>query len=287
MNCGLKPIGIRYRGITLLEVLISIGILSVGLASVISLIPAGGLQASRAILLDRGSAFAANLLADAATFGMLSPECVQNMGTYTFFDPDSSMDYLRGTQRGQLKARGLFSVQTDVITAGPSYERLALQARDDIRVTPPRSDDEPPTNNFDGNVVRSFDGRFTALLGLSGTAAGVPQTMSAVIFHRRDTQNSLAIDAEYNGLRIAASSLNATQLGDRRFQDIIKPGMVIWDGAGRFHQAASVTVDRTNTFAYVTLTSGALVSGTIQLLPDSVGLATRMYVPEYGSRYRQ
>lgn len=69
-------ISVVRSGITLLEVLISIGILAVGLGSIVALIPAGRAQAGRAVILDRGASLAANVLADAATFGLLRPECL-------------------------------------------------------------------------------------------------------------------------------------------------------------------------------------------------------------------
>ena len=47
------------RGITLMEVLISIGILAIGLTSVVSLVPAGQTQAARAVILDRAATAAA------------------------------------------------------------------------------------------------------------------------------------------------------------------------------------------------------------------------------------
>ena len=64
------------RGITLMEVLISIGILAVGLTSVVSLVPAGQSQAARAVILDRAAAAVANGLQDAVTFGLTKPESV-------------------------------------------------------------------------------------------------------------------------------------------------------------------------------------------------------------------
>jgi type II secretory pathway pseudopilin PulG len=57
------------RGITLMEVLISIGILAVGLTSVVALVPAGRSQASRGIIYDRATTMATNALADAITAG--------------------------------------------------------------------------------------------------------------------------------------------------------------------------------------------------------------------------
>ena len=61
------------RGITLLEVLISLGILSIGLASVVALIPAGGSQARKAQIEDRRGALGAAALNDIIARGMLNP----------------------------------------------------------------------------------------------------------------------------------------------------------------------------------------------------------------------
>ena len=60
-------------GITLLEVLISLGILSIGLASVVALIPAGGSQARKAQIEDRRGALGAASLNDIITRGLLNP----------------------------------------------------------------------------------------------------------------------------------------------------------------------------------------------------------------------
>jgi type II secretory pathway pseudopilin PulG len=68
----MNPIAMRSaarRGITLMEVLISIGILAVGLTSVVALVPAGRSQASRGIIYDRATTMATNALADAVTAG--------------------------------------------------------------------------------------------------------------------------------------------------------------------------------------------------------------------------
>jgi Tfp pilus assembly protein PilV len=63
----------QRRGITILEVLISIGILSVGLASVLALLPAGGSQARKAMVEDRRTALGENALADFEARGFLNP----------------------------------------------------------------------------------------------------------------------------------------------------------------------------------------------------------------------
>ena len=59
------------RGISLLEVLISMGILTVGLLSVLALVPAGKSQAVKGVIYDRSSVMAANVAADLITRGLL------------------------------------------------------------------------------------------------------------------------------------------------------------------------------------------------------------------------
>ena len=61
------------RGISLLEVLIAIGILSVGLVSVLALIPAGRAQTSKASALDRTALLAMNGAADFVARGFARP----------------------------------------------------------------------------------------------------------------------------------------------------------------------------------------------------------------------
>jgi type II secretory pathway pseudopilin PulG len=288
----------QQRGITLLEVLISIGILAIGVTSVISLVPAAGSQASRAIVLDRASAFAANVLADAATFGLLAPDCVLAVTGSTpsyYLDPDSAplpLSYLQNSDLGRLKAAGVFATAVSTTPAGEPTERLVLQSRDDIVVGPLTADDTPPNNFFDAGLVRSFDGRFTALLGVSGTTPGVPGRMSVVVFHRRDRASPLAVSGTVTDLRIDATSLDASQLAGRRLRDVVRPGAVLWAPGPvqrGFHQIIGAAIDRTDSFAYVTLSSGTALLGThtVQLLPDSVGLAERMYVPEHENAYRR
>lgn len=61
------------HGISLLEVLISMGILTVGLVSVLSMIPAGRSQAMKANAYDRGTTLAANAAADLINRGLIRP----------------------------------------------------------------------------------------------------------------------------------------------------------------------------------------------------------------------
>ena len=61
------------HGISLLEVLISMGILTVGLVSVLSMIPAGRSQTMKANAYDRGTTLAANAAADLINRGLIRP----------------------------------------------------------------------------------------------------------------------------------------------------------------------------------------------------------------------
>jgi Tfp pilus assembly protein PilV len=67
--CPSRPM--LRRGISLLEVLISMGILTVGLLSVLSLVPAGKSQAVKAVIYDRSSVMASNVAADLISRGLL------------------------------------------------------------------------------------------------------------------------------------------------------------------------------------------------------------------------
>jgi len=78
--------GLR-RGLTLMEVLISIGILAIGLSSVVALVPVGRSQQMRAVLYDRAAVLAANALADAATFGLFHRASLTDYATDAFIDP--------------------------------------------------------------------------------------------------------------------------------------------------------------------------------------------------------
>ncbi len=61
------------RGISLTEVLIAMGIMTVGLLGVASVFPVGGWYMQRAEISDRGSAIAQSVMSDLVARGMLNP----------------------------------------------------------------------------------------------------------------------------------------------------------------------------------------------------------------------
>jgi type II secretory pathway pseudopilin PulG len=269
------------RGITLLEVLISIGILAIGLSSVVALVPAGRSQASRAVLLDRASNLAANALADAATFGLLRPECLvpapSGMPTIVIDAVDSPVSLPAGSG-ASLRDEGVFAVS--VSAAPPAVLRLFTQGRDDVIVSATTSPDDPAGNVFVAGA-RGFEGRLSCLLVMSGTPA---RRLSAVVFHGRDPTTT-AVSGTITNLQL---TIPPAALGTRSFRDVVRPGVVVWEpAASRFHQLASAAIDASGTSAFVTLSPGGWSSGAVTVLPDSVGFAERPYVPETIGSYTQ
>jgi hypothetical protein len=270
------------RGITLLEVLISIGILAIGLSSVVALVPAGHSQATRAVVLDRASILAANVLADAATFGLFRSVGVRN-GASRPLVIDAAATSLPGAVNGDLGPLGIYATAPPANVPAPAAcENLFLQLRDDITVTAPAGPDDLPTNLFvDG--ARAFEGRMTALLCLQ---SGTPERASVVVFHRRDPSLP-TLAGTITNLQLTIS----TALGTRSFRDVVKPGVVVWDSVGgRFHQLASASIAASGSSAFVTLSpGGSAFAGTVSvtILPDSVGLAERRFVRETAGAYTQ
>jgi Tfp pilus assembly protein PilV len=266
------------RGITVLEVLIALGILAIGLASVAAIIPAAGSQGARAVILDRAAVHAANVLADAATFGVL-----QHSGTgWTSLTASSSnviIDIagtsLALTATASLRNSGLY-LSNSSGTAPAAANRLLFESRDDITVTPPATDDDPPTNQIvDG--ARGFEGRMTSLLCLRRTANGQYRA-SVVVFHGRDPGTTAITGTLSN------SALTFTPPADRTAADIVRPGVVLWDQTnGGFHQTMAAALNSNGSAVFVTLGSGTALANstaTVQILPDSVGLAERVFTPE-------
>ena len=175
------------RGITLMEVLISIGILAIGLSSVVALVPAGKSEAAKAVMLDRGANLAMNALNDAVTFGLTRPHSFSpqvagaSLVTFDLLDVSSSTSTWTNAVSGTLKTAGIFALQSST-ACDPNLLYGLLQGRDDLAYTAATNDDDPPLNLF-SNGARSFQGRTTAILSLApmtGTfAVGSPAKLTA------------------------------------------------------------------------------------------------------------
>jgi len=285
------------RGITVLEVLISIGILAIGLTSVLAIVPAAKSQSARAVILDRASTLAANVLADAATFGLLRDGALNPALTLpnqiAIIDPAVTASYASATipaatlVQPALRNAGIFS-GTATANAPPAYHRLFTEGRDDVLLGDPPTPDDLPTHFFvDG--ARAFQGRITALLALAPpTAPPRNGTLSVVVFHNRDVSQPV-VEGMLQGVELTIQAANVP--AGRTFRELVRPGVVIY-AAGRFHQVMSAATPPlgTPTSAYVTTSTGMTFPsgppGTpMALFPDSVGLAERPYTPEVNGAF--
>jgi type II secretory pathway pseudopilin PulG len=289
------------RGITLMEVLISIGIIAIGLTSVMSLIPAGKSEAGKAVVYDRASTMAMNGLADAITFGLTRPESIiatSSTVATLVFDANASLPAAVSTvaTAGAIKSSGVLSGPSDTTAAALAIQKLVLQGRDDVVYTRPATDDGLPTNSFI-NGIRSFEGRMTSLIALTEADTGTPPlspgdlvTLSVIVFHNRDTAASVV-----PGTISSAGLVNLTPPAGRTLKSVIRPGTVLYyvDTARnrlRFAQLSMAAVDTNTGDAYVTF-SGRPIPGAvttpIYILVDSVGLAEQTVSLEGPSPFGQ
>jgi hypothetical protein len=284
------------RGITLMEVLISIGILAIGLSSVVALVPAGRSEAAKAVVLDRGAALAMNALNDAVTFGLTRPGSFASapaarLVTFDDLEIATGSNVWSGTvpnasSPGRMRKNGVLSSST--ATPASSLLYTIIQGRDDLLYTAPTIDDAPPANLFTtGTGTRQFQGRTTALLsiaasGTSPSAALTPGSLAkvtAVVFHNRNVASvvlsgSLAdavIKGTYNHPSQPAGTIlvSATAVpADRTLKEILRPGTVVYSAAAppdsRWFQVAMASVDESPPLpgppmmlAYVTFISDA------------------------------
>ena len=272
------------RGITLMEVMISIGILAIGLTSVLSIIPAGKSEVSRALVYDRASALAANALSDAATFGLLKPGSFSWAGsTMAVFDPAAASSW--GTSAASLKQAGIFSGSSSAaIAAGnqPSVLKLIAQGRDDVNYTAPSTDDDLPKNQFPSVGPRAFQGRMSCILAVTATTGLSPGNfarLSAIVFHNRDLSSggTTIVSGSWDGSSTITSISVPT---DRTLREVVRPGTVISTGTS-FHQLAMAAIDNDVNSAFVSFSGASpATSGSIQILLDSVGLAEQTVMLE-------
>jgi len=297
------------RGITLMEVLISIGIIAIGLTSVMSLIPAGKSEAGKALVYDRASTMAMNGLADAVTFGLTRPDSIiatSSTVATIVFDADASLITVSATVAtvatlGAIKSSGVLSAPAplDNTPAVPAIQKLFLQGRDDIIYNRPATDDDLPTNSFI-NGIRGFEGRMTTLIAITEADTGTPPlaagdlaTLSVIVFHNRDTATPIVSGTTSSAglITVTAASLPA----GRTLKSVLRPGAVLYyvdtvRNRLRFAQLSMAAVDTNTGDAYVTFSGRPIPSASttpIYILVDSVGLAEQTVSLEGPSPFGQ
>jgi type II secretory pathway pseudopilin PulG len=280
------------RGISLLEVLISIGILAIGLSAVVALVPAGKSEAGKAVILDRAATLAMNTLNDAITFGLTRPATFSSSTSLVIFDPLGASPWPDATT-GSYKSKGIFASKTDTAAPGQLLSYL-LQGRDDLVYTAPVGEDDPPTNSFSSDGVRSFQGRTTSLLSVAAIGGGTLQAgelakLTAVVFHNRSLGNptETIVSGSYSPGKITFVAADIP--GDRALKTILVPGTVVYDQSAapdrRWLQTAMASADEADAAGpaiYVTFVGDVEPApGTVVTIAlDSVGLAERIVTLE-------
>jgi type II secretory pathway pseudopilin PulG len=286
------------RGITLLEVLISVGILAIGLSSVLSLIPVGKAEVGKAVIIDRSVVMARNAMADAVTFGYTRPASfvtANDAAATVVFDPtvrdqtQSLATQVNGPDvvtSGTLKAVGVWASPGSVTPAALAVGLMFAQGRDDLTFTAASADD-PPLNVI-VNGVRAFQGRTTCLAALSLADTDIPPlapgkraVLSIVVFHNRDINEPfLSASLSSTGLLELTEPLPA----GKSIRAIIRPDAVIALSLGnrlRFGQLAMAAADAVTNSAYVSFSGADLAPSlasspiNVWVLVDSVALLER------------
>ncbi|MBM4012289.1 MAG: hypothetical protein FJ286_13070 [Planctomycetes bacterium] len=247
----MKPAPSRARpprgrpGISLLEVLISMGILTVGLLSVLALVPAGKSQAVKATIYDRSAVMASNVAADLIARGLLrtsswktgkgnAPIAVFDplySGPNTLPPPADTLSWPPVMSSGSTTSIALL---VDAATTGTSA--AWLYSLDNV------APDDPPLPQWSVSLAnaapagrRAFEGlySFLATVQTSATAspfweAATPATLTIVTFQRRDPTAAPVVllpDTANDIWTYTAAALPSGQT----IKDVIRPGsLVLW-----------------------------------------------------------
>ena len=164
-------------GITLMEVLISIGILAVGLTAVITIIPAAGSQAQKALTESNKANVGLAAIDDAITRGILSPPGA----------PPFVVDPI-----GNAPFAGLALESLSGLSPGTAADEV-FRSQDDVVYTLENSgQEEPPQPLFyTGNAKRLSEGVYSWLATLV-PQGGENYLLSVVSFHRREATAPVA-----------------------------------------------------------------------------------------------
>ena len=295
------------RGISLLEVLIAIGILSVGLVSVLALIPAGRAQTSKASALDRTALLAMNGAADFIARGFARPSgwTTPSPGTnFVVFDPFGPAAFWISTVSGttitpRTDAATTATSTGGITSSGAAVTELLVRSEDDLRYSTEDLDEDalpvpqwsinpyPKSPITDGKGRHVFDGAYSYLATLSGTTGtwnpGEYKTLTIVTFSRRDTSiPPIPLTSGTSGDWI----VNPTTVpADSSLKDLVKPGAMILSGSANgsnpaipaWHRVLLVS-DMTDTatpnYWKIGLTcepTDPVTTGTTYLFPGAVG----------------
>jgi type II secretory pathway pseudopilin PulG len=298
----------RRAGITLMEVLIAVGILAVGLSSVVALLPAGHSMAQRSFTTDQASIIAANAAADFVTQGFLRPECLSAAVPPIAYDPLGTTNSNQVTLAG-LKPLGLFATSAPAGARPTPLAAYLARGRDDVVFNVPENADQDVTNRFGTDGIREYQGKFTwaALLTRPATS-GIPPdiifqsgdeaVLTIVVFHQRDPSQIFVPLGTYTPGAGALTLPNAGSplIAGRQNRDLLRTGAVIAlepQAAGSYAvrrlSLASLTTDQSGkeTGAFIEFDGGDPFGTTFNafLIPDAVAVLERLVTIEGPNGY--
>ena len=277
----------QRRGITILEVLISIGILSVGLASVLALLPAGGSQARKAMVEDRRTSLGENALADCHARGFLNP--VNWSGASA---PPVMIDPLGKAAGVQVVPAGMTLVDVNGLTTSALTD-YAFRGADDLVYTIPDNEDLPPVPGIQGNARRLTEGNFSWLATIVPLSAGSSafHRLTVVEFYRRsfDTapnSSSVQLTGSFSGSLGTISGNPTLPIDKDAFKTFFPTGAVVLVSTStstfewrRILMAAPTYTSDETALTSIDLTFNQDVtgtSGTVYAYAGSVGAAEKI-----------
>ena len=231
-----RPHTARRRGITLMEVLISLGILSVGLASVVALIPAGGSQAKLSVIEDRRAALGYAAMADAINRGILNPARWSSIPATPYaIAIDPLGQDLPGTPGVPRFPASITLITIAGIAAGSADAEAVFRSADDLVYDTSQSEDDPAIPKYFPSTSRRLsEGNFSWLATLlPETAGGSTQyyRLSVVCFYRRANPPDLTSNPAttiFTGSQADASSFEfLCTLSDDDFRSLFPRGTAV------------------------------------------------------------
>ena len=182
-------------GITLMEVLISIGILAVGLTAVITIIPAAGSQAQKALTETNKANVGLAALNDAITRGILAiptapPFVIDPNNPYLDADQDGENDKDQSGNLLYFWPRAGLSLQMLAGLSGIAADDV-FRSQDDVSYTLENSGQDGPAEPvfYTNDLKRASEGAYSWLATLVPKDAekdAENYLLSVVSFHRRD-----------------------------------------------------------------------------------------------------
>ena len=279
----------RRRGISLLEVLISIGILSIGLASVLALLPAGGSQARKAMIEDRRGALGEAAAADCHARGFLNPSnWIGASAPPVMIDPLGAAYSVSAVPTGMT----LVSVSGVLNTAVADY---VCRGGDDLVVQIPDDEDLPPVPLMQGDARRLAEGNFSWLATIVPvtTGTGPHFRLSVVEFYRRSFdsasgETSIQLSGSFSGPSASIVGNPTLSLDKDGFKTFFPAGGVVLVTTGttsfqwrRILMAAPEYADDGSTLTSIDLSfnqdiTPTAVTGTIFAYGGAVGVAEQI-----------